>query len=398
MRQKAALSLAVLHLVLAAMVVPAAAQPPLVSSPADGTLGLDPATPLTLAWTTVPNAAAYVVELSESESFVPILPLKDPQIPAQAGALGQTYLVQFTDGTVLRAGRSYYWRVSAVVNGARVTSSTATFTMASDPLRWLVDHNFSLTRAEDGVDKDKPATVGFIRQGGDKSSQQAVAEFLLGWEGNAQFIPRNGRFALSPSLAFAGKMSSDKEAEDTLAKLAGGVVADWSFGETPTRSLYQTFNVAYEGDQAFDQANLLLEYLFTYSGPGVGRFFPVSAATPVQVLIRPYVLAAFAKPLDAPESMPDDAQIRAGTQVDLKLRLNVLARTLGIAGTLLSVTDRWYWLSGYSRDDANYFSASLDFQVAKGFTFGYSYKRGRDAPAFRGVNRMALTIGVGFGR
>jgi hypothetical protein len=379
-----------------AMAAPAIAQLPLTSSPANGTLGLDAAAPLALAWRVAPDAGTYVVELSENTSFVPLLPLKDSVIPAQPGRLGQTYLIQFTDDTELRAGRKYYWRVSAVVNGNRVTSQPATFTTASDPFGWLAHRNLSLTRAEDGVDKDKPAILAFIRQGGDAPSQQVVAEFLMGWEGDTRFIPKDGSFALSPSLAFAGKMSSDKKVEDTLAKVAGGLIVESSFGQAPTRSLYQTVDIAYEGDQSFGEASLLVEYLITYSGPGVGRFYPSSAAAPVQLLVRPYFLAALGKQLDAPESTHADTQSRVGPQIDVKVRLNTLARALGIAGTLLAVTERWYLLSGYEREDANYFTASLDFQIAKGLTFGYAFRRGHDAPAFRGVNRMALTLGLGF--
>ena len=61
---------------------------PLISSPVGGTLGLDAGAALTLAWTTVPNATAYVVELSENPSFQPLLPLKDPQVSAQATRSG----------------------------------------------------------------------------------------------------------------------------------------------------------------------------------------------------------------------------------------------------------------------------------------------------------------------
>jgi hypothetical protein len=283
------------------------------------------------------------------------------------------------------------------VNGTRLTSAPAIFTTASDPFGWLADHNLFLTRSEDDVDRATPAIVGFISQGGANPSQQVIAEFLLGWDGPTRFITEKGGFALSPSLAFAGKMSSHKDAEDTLAKVAGGVIADWSFGQAPTRSLYQTLDVAYEGDQAFNGANLLIEYLITYSGAGVGRFHPTSAAAPLQFLVRPYLLATFAKQVDPQTSAADDTQTRVGPQVDVKVRLNLLARALGISGSQLAITDRWYALSGYQRDDANYFAASLDFQIAKGFSFGYAYKRGHDAPAFKGVNRMALTVGIGFG-
>ena len=396
MRMKAVLVLVPLLIVLVAMELPALAQPPLISSPASGTLGLDPETPLTLAWTTIGGASTYIVELSESQSLMPLLPLKDPEVPAHVGRLGESYLVQFTDGTSLGPGRKYYWRISAVVNGTRVPSEIATFTTASDPFSWLVDHNFSLTRAEDGVDKDKPATVGFIRQGGTAPSQQVTAEFLLAWEGNETFIPKTGSFALSPHAGFAGKMSSAKQAEDTLAKIGGGLILDWSFGQAPVRSLYQTIDVSYEGDQAFDDAHLLVDYLATYSGPGVGRFVPAAAAAPLQLLVRPYFLFAYDGQAEA-EATPGTTQTRVGGQVDVKVRLNVLARALGISGSLLAVTDRWLALSGYERDTANFISSSLDLQIAKGFSFGFAYRRGHDAPVFRGVNRMALTLGIGFG-
>jgi len=383
---------------LACAAIPAAARPqlPLISSPSSGTLGLDAAAPLTLAWTTVPDATEYVVELSENPSFAPLLPLRDPRVAAQAGRLGQTYLVQFTDETALRPGRTYYWRVSAVVGGARDTSDVATFTTANDPFAWLVDHNFSLTRSEDGVDKDKPATLGFVRQGGSSPSQQIVAEFLFGWQGDSRFIPADGPFSVSPSIAFAGNMSSDATAEDTLAKIAGGAVFDLSFGDRPTRSLYQTLDVAYEGDQAYNDANLTIDYLITYSGSGIGRFHPTSPAAPAQFFVRPYLLATVVKPTDD-QASTSDAKTRLGPQVDLKVRLNFLARALGISGSLLSLTDRWYSLSGYNRDTANLAAVSLDLQIAKGFIIGYAFKRGRDAPAFKGVSRMALTVGIGFG-
>src|SRR5581483_9162447 len=158
---------------------------------------------------------------------------------------------------------------------------------ASDPFRWLANRHFSLTRAEDGVDKDKPATIGFIRQGGDTPTQQLASQFLLGWQANPIFAPPDGSLVISPSFAFAGNITSDKDAEDTLAKAAGGLVLDWSFGDRPTRSLYQTVDLAYEGDQSFDDPNLLLDYLLTYSGPGVGRFYPTSPAAAAQILVRP---------------------------------------------------------------------------------------------------------------
>lgn len=396
MTKKAILVLVALPIVLVAMELPARAQTPLISSPVSGTLGLDPATPLTLTWTTVSGASAYVVELSESQTLAPLLPLKDPQVPAQPARLGQSYQVQFTDDTALSPGRKYYWRVSAVVGGNRVTSEIATFTTASDPFKWLAERNFSLTRAEDGVDKDKPATVGFIRQGGSSASQQVTAEFLLGWEGNPRFIPEDGGFSLLPHLAFAGKMSSAKQAQDTMAKAGGGLIMDWSFGQKPTRSLYQVIDLAYEGDQSFDDAHFVVDYLATYSGPGVGRFVPTSAAAPLQLLVRPYFVAVY-DGQDESGSTPGMVQTRAGGQLDVKVRLNVLARALGISGSLLAITDRWLSLSGYERDSANSFNASLDLQIAKGFTFGFAYRRGHDAPAFTGVNRMALTLGIGFG-
>jgi hypothetical protein len=384
-------------LLVIGLAAPGAAQPatqsaaPLISSPVSGTRGVDSDTPLTLAWTTVANATSYLVELSETDAFTTLLPLKDARVAAQPGQLGQIYLVQFADDTAIVPGKTYYWRVTASVGGGDVRSAVAMFTTAGDPFKWLTDHHFSLTRADDGVDKDKPATVGFIRQGGAAPSEQVAAEFLLGWEGNSKPV---GSLFLSPSFDFAGKMSSNKEAEDTLAKIRGGVLIDWSFGQTPTRSLYQTLDVGYEGDQAFDNSSLQIQYLLTYSGPGIGRYFPGSPAQPLQLLVRPYLLAAFGKDQD---DEPSEWLRRVGPQLDVKLRLNFLARALGISGTLVALTDRWYALSGYERDAANYFTVSVDLMVAKGFAFGYTYKRGYDAPTFTGVNRMALTIGLGFG-
>ena len=180
-----------------------------------------------------------------------------------------------------------------------------------------------------------------------------------------------------------------------MAKVAGGVVTDWSFGDAPVRSLYQTLDLAYEGDQEFNAANLQLDYLFTYSGPLIGRFMPISPMAPAQLLVRPYFLATW---VNGTDSGTENTRARVGAQVDLKVRLNGVARALGISSTLLSFTDRWSSLSGYAMDHANYLTASLDFQIARGFSVGYAFKRGEDAPTFLGVNRMALTIGIGFGR
>jgi hypothetical protein len=255
----------------------------------------------------------------------------------------------------------------------------------------------SLTRAEDGVDKDKPAVIGFIRQGGAVASQQVFAEFLVAWTGPEWFLPRTGPFSLAPSVGFAGKMSSDKKNEDTLATLAGGIIADLSFGDTVVHSLYQTFDIAYEGNQAFDEAHLIVDYLITYSGPAIGRFLPRSPTAPAQILLRPYLLATIVDSEDEDPSLPRDGQLRVGPQFDVKLRVNAVSRALGISQTLLSLTDRYFWLDGYDRDTSNYVTASLDFTIAKGWTVGYAYRHGQDAPAFKGVTRQALTIGIGFG-
>ena len=375
---------------------PALAQAPVASSPVNGTRGIDAEAPVTLAWTAVLNASSYTVEFSHDSLFTKLLPLKDAQVSPKADAQGLTYVVQFTDETTLHAGHTYYWRVRATVDGALLTGDIAAFTTAGKPFGGLERRHFSLTRAEDGIDKDKPATFGFIRQGGSTSSQQVVAEFLLGWKGPSRFIPRDGSFALSPSFGLAGNMASDKDSQDTMAKVAGGVVADWSFGAVRIWSLNQAVHLAYEGDQAFGGASLLFEYRATYSGRGVGRFYPIAPSAPAQILVRPSLLAAVAHQQDDAASTSGHAPTRIGPQLDVKVRLNLLARALGVSGILLSVTDRWYSLSGYSRDHANYFTGSLDVQLAKGFTFGYSYKQGQDAPTFKGVNRMALTVGIGF--
>ena len=383
---------------LLAAVTSASAQP-LISSPVTGTRGLDSEAALTLAWTTVPNATSYTVELSDNKGLMPLLPLENAQVKAVPGALGQIYVVAFTDATTLEAGRTYYWRVVAAVDGGvTLASSVATFSTVADPFAVLASHGFSLTRAEDGVDKDKPAAFGFIRQGGVAPSQQVFAEFLVGWAGPEWFLPRTGPFSLSPSVGFAGKMSSDRANEDTLAKVLGGVIADLSFGDRVVHSFYQTLNLAYEGNQAFDEANLTVDYLVTYSGPAIGRFLPRSAAAPAQLLVRPYLLAVIVDKEDEDPAAPDEGQTRIGPQVDLKLRLNAVSRALGISQTLLSLTDRYWLLAGYSRDAANYLTVSLDFTIAKGLSIGYAYKHGHDAPAFKGVTRQALTIGIGFGQ
>ena len=168
------------------------AQPPLTSSPASGTLGVDPEAKLVLAWTTVPGAIEYVVELSESPAFDRLLPLKGAKVSAQPESLGQNLVVEFTDDTSLRRGRNYYWRVIAVALGSQARSEVATFRTMSDPFRTLADRRLYLTRAEDGVDKDKPATVAFVRQGGDSPSQQLTGG-VPSWLGRSVAIFSPGR-------------------------------------------------------------------------------------------------------------------------------------------------------------------------------------------------------------
>jgi hypothetical protein len=329
--------------------------------------------------------------MSENGSFMPLMSLANAQVKAVPNTLGQSYTVAFSDETKLNPGRTYHWRVAATIEGGSTTTSqVATFSTVADPFAAIADHGFSLTRAEDGVNKDKPATVGFIREGGPVPSQQVFAEFLLAWEGPETFVPRTGPLSIGPAFSYAGKMSSDKTNEDTLAKVAGGAIVDIGFDH---HSLYQTFALAYEGDQQFDDAEFTFDYLLTYSGPLIGRFLPIAATAPAQILIRPYFLAVIADK----EEVSGDRKTRVGTQFDLKLRLNFITRALGISQTLVSVTDRYLWLEGYNREWANYVTAALDFSIAKGLSLGYLYKQGHDAPAFKGVTRQALTIGIGFG-
>ena len=159
---------------------PAGGQP-LISSPVSGTRGIDSGAALTLAWTSVPKAETYTVEMSENASFMPLLSLANAQVKAVPGSLGQSYTVVFSDETKLNPGRTYHWRVTATIEGGSTTTSqAATFSTVADPFAAIADHGLSLTRAEDGVNKDKPAAVGFIREGGPAPSQQVFAEFSSG--------------------------------------------------------------------------------------------------------------------------------------------------------------------------------------------------------------------------
>lgn len=83
------------------------------------------------------------------------------------------------------------------------------------------------------------------------------------------------------TVAAYGKLSTDSETEDTLSRVGGGFAFDWAVDTDVrgrVRSVYQTLDIAYEGDQSFDDAALLVEYLVTYSGPGIGAFYPTRAA------------------------------------------------------------------------------------------------------------------------
>lgn len=64
---------------------------------------------------------------------------------------------------------------------------------------------------------------------------------------------------------------------------------------------------------------------------------------------------------------------------------------------MLSVTDKYYILPNEEEDRYNFFTASLDLELAKGFSTGLSFKNGHDAPKFQGVNVLALTFGVKVG-
>lgn len=375
-------------------------EPPLISSPVTGTHGLDSTKPLTLAWTTVTGAASYLVEVSEDPQFASLLPLSGTSVQANPNVLGQSYDIKFLNsGDSLKARQVYYWRVTAILqNGQHLTSLTAVFITAADPFKKLADLGFALTRTEDGVNKDKPATLSFIRKGSKADEQQYIAEFLAVWRGGDYFPSPGSRFSFSPSVAVAGKLTDESENIDTLAKISIGVINDVLLRETPmVQSLYHSLNLTYEGDQDFESRKALAEYLLTYSSRRIGRFSG-GPANPVQSFFRPFIGLTYGKNIEVGDSREtEDTIFRIVPQADLKFRLNFLSRGMGISSALLSITDKYYILPSEERDRFNFFTASLDLELAKGFSTGLSFKNGHDAPKFEGVNTLALTFGVKIG-
>jgi hypothetical protein len=376
-----------------------AAAQPLISSPVSGTFGVDSTDTVTLAWTAAANATSYHIDVSEDPLFGSRLALKDNDIDAKPNVLGQSYDITFADqNETLKAGRPYYWRVTATLDdGQHLTSTTAVFITAADPFKKLADAGFALTRAEDGVDKDKPATLSFIRKGSDEGEQQYIAEFLATWQGKPFPSSPNTNSLFSPSAAAAGKLTNDSKDTDTLAKISVGIVNDISLPTTPISSVYQSLNASYEGDQEFNSRKALLEYLLTYSNQRIGRFSG-GPSDRFQRLFRPYLGLAFGRNVDKTDSGETKKKIyRIAPQADLKFRLNALSRRLGLASSLLSLSDKVYILPNEERRRHNFFTASLDFELAKGFSVGIAFKNGHDAPKFEGVNTLALTFGVKIG-
>ena len=65
-----------------------------------------------------------------------------------------------------------------------------------------------------------------------------------------------------------------------------------------------------------------------------------SAAAPAQIFVRPYFLATFAKRVRASRSRRPTTRRRASARSWISIKLNTVARALGISGTVLSATDR----------------------------------------------------------
>ena len=378
---------------------------PLVSTPQIGAV-VDSAKTVTLGWTAEPNAAKYVVELSETADFATLLALKDAEITSTVGETGASYDIAFaTEGQSLEPGKIYYWRANAILqNGDVVKGQTGAFRTARSPFAALAKKGFSLTRAEEGVDKDKPATLSFIRKGDDEGEQQYIAEFLLAWQGEDFFFPNEkSPFSWSPSASVAGKLTNDSTDIDTLAKVAAGVVTTWSFRDGAL-TLHQNLSAVYEGDQEFDDRNRIVEYLGTITVGSIGRFVPLShyhrsLGDSIELRWRPYVGLAYGDKID----VADDATVtesdvyRIVPQLDVTLRLKKIRNLLGITDVLLSANDKVYFQPNEERDRLNYFTAALDFEIGTGFTTGLSFKNGYDAPKFKGINTLALTFGVTFG-
>lgn len=375
------------------------AQAPLLSSPVSGTHGVDAAETVTVAWNAVTGAKSYMVEVSETKDLSRLLNLKDATVEAEPTASGQTYDIAFADDNEsLKANQIYYWRVKVVMpDGQSFPSEHWHFTTAADPFKWLADRNIAVTRAEDGVDKDKPATLSFIRKGDDEGEEQYIAEFLATWEGKSRYPAPTSNASFSPSAAIAGKLTNDSTDIDTLAKISAGVINDIAIQRRGLRSIYQSLNASYEGDQEFESRKALLEYLVTFSSDWVGQY-KGEENDAIRAFFRPYVGIAYGKNIEVGDSGETKDQIyRIVPQVDLKFRLNFLSRAIGISNVLLSLTDKIYLLPNEERDRLNFFTASIDFEVAKGFTAGLTFNNGYDAPKFEGVNNLALTFGFKVG-
>lgn len=383
-------------LVLIAMT---AAAEPLVSTPQIGAV-IDSTKTVTLGWTSEPNAAKYMVELSESQDFGTLIALKDAEVVATAGETGASYDVAFaSEDESLKPGRTYFWRANAILqNGTRVSGQTGAFRTARSPFASLAENGFSLTRAEEGVDKDKPATLSFIRKGNDEGEEQYIAEFLLAWQGEDHFFPNSrSPFAWSPSVRGAGKLTNDSTDIDTLAKVAAGVVTDWSFRDGAV-TLHQNLSAVYEGDQEFDERNRLVEYLTTISAGSIGTYVP-RFGNAIQTRWRPYLGLAYGDKVDVADdsTVTEEDVYRIVPQLDVTVRLNAIRDLLGITDVLLSANHKIYFRPYEDRDRLNYFTAALDFEIGTGFTTGLLFKNGYDAPKFKGVNTLALTFGVTFG-
>jgi len=372
---------------------------PMVSTPQIGAI-VDSTKTVTLGWTSELNAAKYVIELSESPEFRRLLALKDAEITATQGETGASYDIAFAnDDESLKPGQTYFWRASAILqDGTRVAGQVGAFTTARNPFASLAAHGFSLTRAEEGVDKDKPATLSFIRKGADEGEEQYIAEFLLAWQGEDRFFPNpRSPFAWSPAARVAGKLTNDSSEIDTLAKIAAGVVTDWSFRDGRV-TLHQNLSAVYEGDQEFDNRNRLVEYLGTISAGSIGTYVP-RFGNAIQTRWRPYLGLTYGDKVDVADdaTVTEENVFRIVPQLDVTVRLNAIKNLLGITDVLLSANHKIYFQPNEERDRLNYFSAALDFEIGTGFTTGLAFKNGYDAPKFKGVNTLALTFGITFG-
>jgi hypothetical protein len=366
---------------------------PILGTPQNGAAGV-PIPKLKLSWGAVSGAASYTVEVSTGPAFANKLPLEKVVVEQPKSRADVEYAIALAKPAKLLSGTAYFWRVTA--NCATGTTDCRPATSAPSRFITQVSTNlpFKLTQTVEGDNAKKPAQFKYAHSI-DKGTI-ASADFAVQWRGKERFF--NGHQGIFGLAYVEAVIKSNSKPTDTAVRPAVGFVHDFAPG---TWSLTTHGVIRHESDQRFDTRKLLASVDITpsYKDIAMGTARPLEASGPLQFLWEPTLGLSYGRTVAIGDSSETNKTVeRYSLRVDTVLFLNTLARFLNLDEVKLTFSDKGWLLPLERSRRRNIFSASINFPVADKVSVGFAFKRGKDAPEFKGTYDYGLTVGVQIGK